>query len=213
MVCRCLLAPRSATIHTIQALHSQRHTLPDSHNMARSPLLSSHLLQYRRLVVLPLQVLFPAHLSRSTSSSQVTADPTRNGTGDVIPLAEAITQLSFLEFLQRFGVSIASPQPSRPPLPISLQDATVQTTPSCDVSQEVSTQTSDQQDTLSCNVAVQTAFHGAHTATMLKKGQIIDCSMGKAQEGKLTAALEKKQKSKRPAAALEKDHKSKQTTA
>ena len=48
-------------------------------------------------------------LSRSTISSQVTADPTRNGTGDVMPLAEAITQLSFIEFLQRCGVSIAPP--------------------------------------------------------------------------------------------------------
>ena len=56
-------------------------------------------------------------------------------------LAEAITQLSFVEFLQRCGVSIAPPQPSQPPVPISLQDATVQTTPPCDVSQEVSTQT------------------------------------------------------------------------
>ena len=66
-----------------------------------------------------------------------------------MPLAEAITQLSFLEFLQRCRVSIAPPQPSQPPVPISLLDAAVQTTPPCDVSQEVSTQTSDQQDTLS----------------------------------------------------------------
>ena len=105
-------------------------------------------------------------LSRSAISSQVTADPTRNGTGDFMPLAEAITQLSFLEILQRCGVSIAPPQPSQPPVPISLQDATVQTTPPCDVSQEVSTQTSDQQDTLSCDVAVQTSFHGVHILSL-----------------------------------------------
>ena len=105
-------------------------------------------------------------LSRSAISSQVTADPTRNGTGDVMPLAEAITQLSFLEFLQRCGVSIAPPQPSQPPVPISLQDAIVQTTPPCDVSQEVSTQTSDQQDTLSCDVAVQTSPHGIHISSL-----------------------------------------------
>ena len=71
-------------------------------------------------------------LSRSAISSQVTAGPTSNGTGDVMPLAEAITQLSFLEFLQRCGVSIAPPQPSQPPVPISLLDAAVQTTPPCD---------------------------------------------------------------------------------
>ena len=105
-------------------------------------------------------------LSRSAISSQVTAGPTRNGTGDVMPLAEAITQLSFLEFLQRCGVSIAPPQPSQPPVPISLLDAAVQTTPPCDVSQEVSTQTSDQQDTLSCDVAVQTSSHGAHILSL-----------------------------------------------
>ena len=65
-------------------------------------------------------------------------------TGDVMPLAEAITQLSFLEFLQRCGVSIAPPQPSQLPVPISLLDAAVQTTPPCGASQDVSTQTSDQ---------------------------------------------------------------------
>ena len=48
----------------------------------------------------------------STISSHVPACPTRNVTVDVMPLAEAITQLSFLEFLQHCGVSIAPPQPS-----------------------------------------------------------------------------------------------------
>ena len=105
-------------------------------------------------------------LSCSAISSQVTADPTRNGTGDVMPLAEAITQLSFIEFLQRCGVSIALPQTSRPPASISLRDVTVQTTPPCDVSHQVSTQTSVQQDMLSCDVAVQTSFYGAHTLSL-----------------------------------------------
>ena len=104
-------------------------------------------------------------LTRSAISSQVT-DPTRNGTGDVMPLAEAITQLSFLEILQRCGVSIAPPQPSQPPVPTSLQDAAVQTTPPCDVSPEVSTQTSDQQDTLTCDVVVQTSSRGAHILSL-----------------------------------------------
>ena len=79
-------------------------------------------------------------LSRSAISSQVTADPTRNGTGDVMPLAEAITQLSFLEFLQRCGVSIDPHQPSQPPVPIPLLDAAVQSIPHSTVSQNVSTQ-------------------------------------------------------------------------
>ena len=99
-------------------------------------------------------------------SSQVTEAPTRNSTGGVMPLAEAITQLSFFEFLQRCGIPIAPPQASQLPVPISLLDAAVQTTPPCDVSHQVSTQTSVQQDTLSCDVAVQTSFYGAHTLSL-----------------------------------------------
>ena len=47
-------------------------------------------------------VISSSLLSCSAFSSQVTVDPTRYGTGDDMPLAEAITQLSFLEFLQRY---------------------------------------------------------------------------------------------------------------
>ena len=111
-------------------------------------------------------VISSSLLSCSAFSSQVTVVPTRFGTGNDMPLAEAITQLSFLEFLQRCGVSIVPAQPSRPPVSISLRDATVQTTPPCDVSHQVSTQTSVQQDTLSCDVAVQTSFYGAHTLSL-----------------------------------------------
>ena len=69
MACRCHLAPLSATIHTIQAIHSQRHTLLNSNNMTRSPLLRSHLLQYRRLMVLLLQASCPAHRYRAVQSA------------------------------------------------------------------------------------------------------------------------------------------------
>ena len=106
-------------------------------------------------------------------SSQVTVAPTRNGTGGVIPLAEAITQISFLDFLQRFGVSIAPPQPPQPPVSNSLLEAAVQTTTPCNVSQDVSTQTSDQSDTLSCDVAVQTTFYGAPTLSLDAAAQTI----------------------------------------
>ena len=77
-------------------------------------------------------VISSSLLSRNAFSSPVTADPIRNGTGGGMPLAEAITQLSFLEFLQRCGVSIAPPQSSQP----TVLDAIVQTAPPCDVSQE-----------------------------------------------------------------------------
>ena len=112
-------------------------------------------------------------LSRSAVSSQVTVAPTRYGTGGVIPLAEAITQISFLEFLQRFGVSIAPPQPPQPPVSNSLLEAAVQTTTPCNVSQDVSTQTSDHSDTLSRDVAVQTSFFGAPTLSLDAAAQTI----------------------------------------
>ena len=69
MVCRCHLAPLSATIHTFQATHSQHHTLLNSYKMVRSPLLRSHLLQYRRLMVLLLQALCPAHCYHAVQSA------------------------------------------------------------------------------------------------------------------------------------------------
>ena len=106
-------------------------------------------------------------LPRSAISSQVPACPTRIVTGDAMPLAEAITQLSFIEFLQRCGIPIAPPQPSQLPVPISLLDAAVQTTPPCDASQDMSTQTSDQPvSSISFDVAVQTSSHGIHTSSL-----------------------------------------------
>ena len=103
----------------------------------------------------------------STNSSQVPVCPIRNVTGDVMPLAQAITQLSFLEFLQHCGVPLAPPQPFQLPVPISLLDAAVQTNPPGDVFQDVSTQTSDQQDSsLSFDVAVQTSSHGIHILSL-----------------------------------------------
>ena len=69
MVCRRLLASLNATSHTIQATHSQCHTLLNSYNMARPPLLRSHLLQYRRLMLLHPQVLFPAHCYHAVHSA------------------------------------------------------------------------------------------------------------------------------------------------
>ena len=65
---------------------------------------------------------FGPQLPHGPISSQVPACPTRNVTGDVMPLAEAIMQLSFLEFLQRCGIPIAPPQLSQLPVPISLLD-------------------------------------------------------------------------------------------
>ena len=81
--------------------------------------------------------------------------------------AEAITQLSFLEFLQRCGITSAPPQPSQLSVSISLLNAAVQTTPPCDAFQDVSTQTSDQQvSSIFFDVAVQTSPHGIHISSL-----------------------------------------------
>ena len=167
-MCSCHLAPLSANIHTIRATHSQHHTLFNSYKMVRSQLLCSHLLLYRRLMVLLLQVSCPAHCYHAVQSAHKSLRvPPVMSQIDVMPLAEAITQLSFLEFLQRCGVPIAPPQSSQLPVPISLLDAAVQTIPPCDAFQGVSTQTSDQQvSSIFFDVAVQTSSHGIHTSSL-----------------------------------------------
>ena len=82
-------------------------------------------------------------------------------------LAEALTQLSFLEFLQRCNLVIAPLQPTQPLVPISLLDVAVQTTSPCEVSQDASTQTSDQPvSSLPLDVAVQTIFHSVRTSSL-----------------------------------------------
>ena len=95
-------------------------------------------------------------------ASPVLAGPTRNVTGDAMPTSfdEALTQLSFLEFVQRCNLLVAPSQPTQLPAPVSLMDVAVQTASPCEVSQDSSTQTSDQHvSSLSLDVAVQTIFH------------------------------------------------------
>ena len=93
-----------------------------------------------------IRVAWPAVTMHGHISSPVPAGPICNVTGEAMPtpLAEALTQLSFLEFLQRCNLSIAPPQPTQLPVPISFLDAAVQTTSPCDASQDAYTQTSDQ---------------------------------------------------------------------
>ena len=120
------------------------------------------------------QVLLPAHCYHAVQSAhKLLWHPPEMAQEVSSPLAEAITQISFLEFLQRFGVSIAPPQPPQPPVPNSLLEAAVQTTTPCNVSQDVSTQTSHHSDTLSCDVAVQTSFFGAPTLSLDAAAQTI----------------------------------------
>ena len=110
-----------------------------------------------------------SQLLHGHTGSLVLAGLPRNVTGEAMPtsLAEALTQLSFLEFLQRCGIPIAPHQPAQLPVPIALLDAEAQTTPPSDASQDVSTQTSDQPvSSLSLDVAVQTFFHSVCSSSL-----------------------------------------------
>ena len=112
---------------------------------------------------------FGPQLPHGPISSPVLAGPTRNVTGEAMPtsLAEAVTQLSFLEFLQRCNLLIAPPQTHQLPVTVSFLDAAVQTTSPYDASQDASTQTSDQPASpLSFDVAVQTSFHSVRTSPL-----------------------------------------------
>ena len=82
-------------------------------------------------------------------------------------LGEALTQLSFLEFVQRCNLLIAPSQPTQLPTPISFLDVAVQTAAPCEISQDASTQTSVQPvSSLSLDVAVQTIFHSVRSSSL-----------------------------------------------
>ena len=110
-----------------------------------------------------------SQLLHGHTGSPVLAGPTRNVTGEAMPTSfvEALTQLSFLEFVQRCNLLIAPSQPTQLPAPVSLMDVAVQTASPCEVSQDSSTQTSDQPvSSLSLDVAVQTIFHSVCSSSL-----------------------------------------------
>ena len=79
----------------------------------------------------------------------------------------ALTQLSFLEFVQRCNVLATPSQSTQLPASVSLADAAVQTASPCEVSQDSSTQTSDQPgSSLSLDVAVQTIFRSVCSSSL-----------------------------------------------
>ena len=81
--CTCHLAPLSATIHTVRAIHSQHHTLP---------ILCSHFLTHKRQMVFCFfRSRVQPHRYHAVHIAHVC--PTRHVTGDVMLLAEAITLL------------------------------------------------------------------------------------------------------------------------
>ena len=108
----------------------------------------------------------PQLLHRNTGSPAL-AGPTRYVTGETMPTSfdVALTQLSFLEFVQRCNVLAIPSRSTHLPAPVSLVDVAVQTASPCEVSQESSTQTSDQSGSLlSLDVAVQTTSCSASSS-------------------------------------------------
>ena len=153
------------TGNSLSALHSLQQLHDDTVSTSVHPLVST---QETNGTTSSGSALGP-QLLHGHISSPVLAGPTCNVTGEAMPtsLAEAVTQLSFREFLQRCNLLIAPLQPPQLPVPISPLDAAVQTTPPTDASQDVSTQTSDQPVySLSFDVAVQTSFHSVHTSSL-----------------------------------------------
>ena len=169
-MCSRLLAPLSGITLTTRATHSLHYTLSNSSMKRRSPRLCSDWASTQESNgTAPSGPVSDPQSPHGLTSSQVLAGPTRNVTGEAMPtsLPEAVTQLSFLEFLQRCNLLIAPPQPPPLPVTISLLDAAAQTTPPSDASQDVSTQTSDQPvSSLSFDVAVQTPFHSVHISSL-----------------------------------------------
>ena len=151
--------------NSLSALHSSQQFHDDTVSTSVHPLVSNH---ETNGTTSPGSAFGP-QLPHDTISSPVLAGTTQNVTGEAMPtsLAEAVTQLSFLEFLQRCNLLIAPLQPSQLPVPISPLDAAVQTASPCDASQDASTQTPDQPvSSLSFDVAVQTSFHSVHTSSL-----------------------------------------------
>ena len=110
----------------------------------------------------------PQLLHHNTGSPAL-AGPTRYVTGETMPTSfdVALTQLSFLEFVQRCNVLTAPSQSTQLPASVSLVDVAVQTAAPCEVSLDSSTQTSDQPgSSLSLDVAVQTIFRSVCSASL-----------------------------------------------
>ena len=145
--------------------------------MTRPPRLCIHWSPPRRLTTPRPHARRLAHsYYTATSAHLFLRAPLANATGEAMPtsLAEALTQLSFLEFVQRCNLFIAPFQPTQPLVPISLLDVTVQTASPCEVSHDASTQTSDQLvSSLSLDVAVQTIFHSVRSSSLDAAAQTI----------------------------------------
>ena len=153
------------TGNSFSALHSSQQFHDDTVSTSVHPLVSTQ----RINDTTPSCSALGSQLLHGHIGSPVLAGPTRNVTGEAMPtsLAEALTQLSFLEFVQRCNLLIPPSQPTQLPVPISLLDVAVQTASPCEISQDASTQTLDQPvSSLSLDVAVQTIFHSVRSSSL-----------------------------------------------
>ena len=109
------------TGNSLSALHSSQQFHDDTVSTSVHPLVSTQ----EANGTTSSGSAFGPQIPHGPISSPVLAGPTRNVTGEAMPtsLAEAVTQLSFLEFLQRCNLLIAPLQPPQLPVPISLLDA------------------------------------------------------------------------------------------
>ena len=130
------------TGNSLSALHSSQQFHDDTVSASVHPLVSTQQINDTT----PSCSALGPQLLHGHIGSPVLAGPTRNVTGEAMPtsLADALTQLSFLEFVQRCNLLIAPSQPTQLPVPISLLDVAVQTASPCEISQDASTQTLDQ---------------------------------------------------------------------
>ena len=147
--------------HSAQQLH---HTLLNSYNMARPPLLRSHLLQYRRLMVLPPQVLFPAHCYHAVHSAHkslwIPPDMAQVMTCRSLKRSHSSRSLSSYnaaEYQLLLPTRLNHQFPSHFRMPLCRRLHLVTSPTRCPRRRLF------QQDTLSCDVAVQTSFYGARS--------------------------------------------------
>ena len=149
--------------NSLSVLHSSQHVYDDSvPTSVHSPPTSQRLIDNTP----SCSAIGPQLLHRNTGSPAL-AGPTRNVTGEAMPTSfdVALTQLSFMEFVQRCNVLATPSQSTQLSVSISLADAAVQTAAPCGVSHDSSTQTSDQPgSSLSLDVAVQTTSCSASSS-------------------------------------------------
>ena len=130
------------TGNSLSVLHSSQHVYDDSFpTSVHSPPTSQRLFDNTP----SCSAISPQLLHRNTGSPAL-AGPTRNATGEALPTSfdVALTQLSFMELVQRCNVLATTSQSTQLSVSRSLADAAVQTTAPCGVSHDSSTQTSDQ---------------------------------------------------------------------